>query len=58
GDTITEVLGYVQYDAEDLQESIRRRSEQALQENRITLEQFQDLLQDYEQNLRSYTYLT
>ncbi|HAG84414.1 MAG TPA: arginine decarboxylase [Cyanobacteria bacterium UBA12227] len=57
GDTVTEVLGYVQYDAEDLVESIRRRTEQALQENRITLEESQRLLQNYEQSLSSYTYL-
>jgi len=29
GDTMSEVVGYVQYDAEDLVECIRRRSEQA-----------------------------
>jgi arginine decarboxylase len=57
GDTITEVLGYVQYDAEDLLEKIRRRTEQALQENRITIEESQKLLQDYERSLRRYTYL-
>jgi arginine decarboxylase len=58
GDTVTEVLSYVQYDAEDLVESIRRRTEQALQENRITLEESQLLLQNYEQSLGSYTYLS
>jgi arginine decarboxylase len=58
GDTVTEVLGYVQYDAEDLVESIRRRTEQALQENRITLKESQLLLQNYEQSLGSYTYLS
>lgn len=57
GDTITEVLGYVQYSAEDLLEKIRRRTEQALQENRITIEESQLLLQDYERSLRRYTYL-
>jgi arginine decarboxylase len=58
GDTVTEVLSYVQYDAEDLIESIRRRTEQALQENRITLEESQWLLQNYERSLGSYTYLS
>ncbi len=57
GDTITEVLSYVQYNAEDLLECMRRRTEQALQENRITLEESQRLLQDYERSLRRYTYL-
>lgn len=57
GDTMTEVLGYVQYDPEDMVENIRRRSEQALQENKITLQESQLLLQHYEQSLGQYTYL-
>ena len=58
GDTMTEVLGYVQYNAGDMVESIRRRSEQALQENQITLQESQLLLEHYEQSLGQYTYLT
>jgi arginine decarboxylase len=58
GDTITEVLSYVQYDAEDLVESIRRRTEQALQDNSITLAESQRLLQNYQKSLSSYTYLS
>ena len=58
GDTMKEVLGYVQYDSEDLIENIRRRSEQALQENRITLQEAQILLQNYERSLSGYTYLS
>ena len=58
GDTMTEVLGYVQYDAEDLVESIRQRTEQALLENQITLQESQRLLQTYEQSLSKYTYLS
>ena len=57
GDTVSEVLGYLQYDGEDLVETIRRRTEQALQENRITLEESQLLLQNYERSLRNYTYI-
>jgi arginine decarboxylase len=42
GDTITEVLGYVQYSAEDLLAGgIRLRCEQALQENGMTVEESQ-----------------
>jgi arginine decarboxylase len=58
GDTMTEVLGYVQYDAEDMVENIRLRSERALQDNKITLEESQLLLKHYEQSLGQYTYLT
>ncbi len=57
GDTMREVLGYVQYDVEDLIEDIRRQTEQALQEKRITLEEAQLLLQNYERSLNRYTYL-
>ena len=58
GDTMTEVLGYVQYDSEDLIEKVRRRTEQALQENRITLQEARLLLQNYEHSLSRYTYLS
>lgn len=57
GDTMKEVLGYVQYDVEDLVEKIRRRSEHAMQEKRITLQESQLLLQNYERSLSRYTYL-
>ncbi|MFM8294371.1 MAG: biosynthetic arginine decarboxylase [Microcystaceae cyanobacterium] len=57
GDTMTEVLSYVQYDAEDLLESMRRYSEMALTEQQISLEESQRLLEDYEKSLRRYTYL-
>lgn len=57
GDTMKEVLGYVQYDSEDLIESIRLQTEQALEENRITLQESQLLLQNYERSLSGYTYL-
>jgi arginine decarboxylase len=58
GDTMREVLGYVQYDSEDLIEMIRRQTELALQEGTITLEESQRLLQNYEQGLSRYTYLS
>jgi len=58
GDTMKEVLGYVQYDPEDLLENIRKQAENALQEKQITLQEAQLLLQNYERSLRSYTYLS
>ena len=58
GDTMKEVLGYVQYDSEDLVESIRQQTEQALQEKRITIQEAQLLLQNYERSLSRYTYLS
>ena len=58
GDTIQEVLGYVQYDIEDMVENVRLQTERALQEDSITLEESQRLLQSFEQSLRNYTYLS
>ncbi|MBD2676652.1 MULTISPECIES: biosynthetic arginine decarboxylase [Nostoc] len=58
GDTMSEVLSYVQYDTEDMVENIRQRCEKALEEKRISLTEFQKLLQTYEQSLSRYTYLS
>lgn len=57
GDTMSEVVSYVQYDSEDMVENIRQRCEKALEEKRITLAESQRLLQTYEQSLSRYTYL-
>jgi arginine decarboxylase len=57
GDTMSEVLSYVQYDAEDMIENIRQRCERALEEKQITIAESQRLLQTYEQSLQRYTYL-
>ena len=57
GDTIREVLSYVQYDSEDFLEIMRRRTELALQEGRINIDDAQRLLKNYERGLSSYTYL-
>lgn len=54
---MTEVLGYVQYDSQDLIENMRRKTEQALQDETITLEEAQHLLQNYEHSLGRSTYL-
>lgn len=58
GDTIKEVLQYVQYDVEDLLETMRCRTEKALSEKRLTIQQSQLLINHYRQSLNSYTYLT
>lgn len=57
GDTMKEVLSYVQYDAEDLIESIRQQTEEALQTKQITIQESQLLLKNYQQSLQGYTYL-
>jgi len=58
GDTMGEVLRYVQYDGEQLLDDVRRATERALQESRMTLDQARILLGHYETSLRGTTYLT
>lgn len=58
GDTMKEMLAYVQYNPESLIESMRRQTEFALQNNEITLAESQLLLQNYERSLSQYTYLS
>ena len=58
GDTMKEVLSYVQYSSEDLIESMRKRTEVAMEQKQISLEESQMLLQHYERCLTGYTYLS
>ena len=57
GNTIAEVLSYVEYDSKDLLETMRRRVAIALQDRTITSQEAQRLLQNYATTLYSYTYL-
>ena len=57
GDSVTEVLGYVQYDRADLVRRVRRASEEALRQRAISLEESALLLRRYEEGLSGYTYL-
>ena len=58
GDSIAEVLQYVNYDPKMLINQVRRQAEVALSKGRISLAQMRLLLRHYEEALRSYTYLT
>jgi arginine decarboxylase len=57
GDSVEEVLGYVQYAKAELVERARRAIELALRENRISVEESARLRRRYEQGLSGYTYL-
>ncbi len=57
GDSIQEVLSYVQYDGKDLLETMRCRTEAALQSKNITLPEARKLLENYASSLNNYTYL-
>ena len=58
GDSIADVLRYVEYQPEGMVEAVRKQAERAVQSGRLTNEQMRTLMQHYEQALRSYTYLT
>jgi len=58
GDTVQEVLAYMQYSRSDLVQRVRRAVEVALREKRISLDDSGRLMQRYEQGLSGYTYLT
>lgn len=57
GDTVREVLNYVQYSAQMLLDEFRRDVELAVREQRIGYEESGRLLRFYEEGLQGYTYL-
>lgn len=57
GDTVREVLDYVEFDAEVLVRKLRNDVELAVREGRFTYEESGRLLEFYEEGLQGYTYL-
>ena len=57
GDSVTEVLGYVQYEKHDLIRRMRRRLEAAVRSQRLNVKESALLMRRYEEGLASYTYL-
>ena len=58
GDSVAEVLSYVQYNKDDLISRVRRAVEAALREKRLTMAESGRLMKRYEEGLEGYTYLT
>src|SRR6185436_12925086 len=56
GDSIADVLSYVEYQPQKLLEQLRRTAELAVRNERITLAQRQTLLESFSASLRGYTY--
>jgi arginine decarboxylase len=56
GDSIADVLSYVEYQPRALVESFRHKLEQAVRDGRITVAQRRKLLESYESGMRGYTY--
>jgi arginine decarboxylase len=58
GDSVTEVLSYVQYTKDDLVSRVRRAIDAALRDRRLTPAESGRLMRRYEEALDGYTYLT
>ena len=58
GDTVNEVLGYLQYSKRDLMRKVRAASEDAVRRRALTMEQSARLLRRFEEGLTGYTYLS
>jgi arginine decarboxylase len=57
GDTVREVLHYVQYSADELAARMRKDVERAVRTGKISLDESRQLLSFYESGLEGYTYL-
>lgn len=57
GDSVREVLAYVQYSADKLAQLMRRDVEKAVKNNRVNVEESREFLRFYEAGLEGYTYL-
>ena len=57
GDTVGEVLGYLQYDPRELYRNIRRDCERSVRAGRMTAVESRELLSAYDRGLTGYTYL-
>lgn len=58
GDSVAEVLRYVEYQPDSMVDAVRRQAERAVSAGRLTNDQLRTLMRHYEDSLRSYTYLT
>ena len=57
GDTVREVLQYVQFNADDLKRAMRKSVERALRDQKLTIDESRVLLKFYDNGLEGYTYL-
>jgi arginine decarboxylase len=57
GDSVTEVLEYVDYQKDDLVARVREQAERAIRSKSLTREEAKQLMKIYEEGLSGYTYL-
>jgi arginine decarboxylase len=58
GDSVAEVLAYMQYSKDDLISRVRRSIDVALRDKRLTVAESGRLMKRYEEGLEGYTYLS
>jgi len=56
GDSIADVLSYVEYQPQEIYKKFRERAEEAVEAGRITVAQRQEMLSLFNESLRGYTY--
>jgi arginine decarboxylase len=56
GDSVSDVLSYVEYNPQDMLDRMRKTAEQAVRSGRITAEERRQIMDAYEAGLRGYTY--
>ncbi len=56
GDTVADVLSYVEYDTREMVRRVRLTAERAVRENKITPEDRRQIMMAYEDGMRGYTY--
>jgi arginine decarboxylase len=56
GDSVADVLSYVEYDPKDIMNRVRRLAERSVRQERITPADRREILTAYETGLRGYTY--
>jgi len=57
GDTVREVLGYVQFEPDEMRRTMRRDVELAIQSGRLSVAEGTALRRSYEEGLEGYTYM-
>ncbi|OGV52051.1 MAG: arginine decarboxylase [Lentisphaerae bacterium GWF2_44_16] len=56
GDSVEDVLSYVEYDTDDIISRIRAMAEDAIQHGRILVEERREIMEAFEAGIRGYTY--
>ncbi len=56
GDSVEDVLTYVEYDAKEMRRNFRQSAEEAVRDGLISPADRRDIVSSYENGLRGYTY--